>query len=126
MSASGAVAAGIPLLRPWGVPVPQLLLKPKFSSVEKIKTIGSTYMAAAGLSSPSGTENQVRSGAGGLTSQPHSRDIQQVSALSPDLEETPPPALSWGGAEGLRAQPGGGASCHTTPGGGGKSGQGIP
>ena len=28
---------------------PQLLSKPKFCSVEKIKTIGSTYMAAAGL-----------------------------------------------------------------------------
>ncbi|CAG0887042.1 unnamed protein product [Darwinula stevensoni] len=27
----------------------KLLLKPKFSSIEKIKTIGSTYMAAAGL-----------------------------------------------------------------------------
>lgn len=27
----------------------QLLLKPKFSSMEKIKTIGSTYMAANGL-----------------------------------------------------------------------------
>ena len=27
----------------------QLLVKPKFSSVEKIKTIGTTYMAAAGL-----------------------------------------------------------------------------
>lgn len=37
----------------------QLLLKPKFSGVEKIKTIGSTYMAAAGLSAPSGHENQV-------------------------------------------------------------------
>uniref|UniRef100_A0A8C9M9A2 Adenylate cyclase type 7 n=1 Tax=Panthera tigris altaica TaxID=74533 RepID=A0A8C9M9A2_PANTA len=36
----------------------ELLLKPKFSSVEKIKTIGSTYMAAVGLSVPSGTENQ--------------------------------------------------------------------
>ncbi|KAF6076485.1 adenylate cyclase 7 [Phyllostomus discolor] len=36
----------------------ELLLKPKFSSVEKIKTIGSTYMAAAGLSGPSGQENQ--------------------------------------------------------------------
>lgn len=36
----------------------ELLLKPKFSSVEKIKTIGSTYMAAAGLSVPSGHENQ--------------------------------------------------------------------
>ncbi|KAM5297931.1 adenylate cyclase type 7 isoform 2-T11 [Glossophaga mutica] len=36
----------------------ELLLKPKFSSVEKIKTIGSTYMAAAGLSSPSGQESQ--------------------------------------------------------------------
>lgn len=37
----------------------QLLLKPKFSGVEKIKTIGSTYMAAAGLSATSGPENQV-------------------------------------------------------------------
>uniref|UniRef100_A0A8D1LU75 adenylate cyclase n=1 Tax=Sus scrofa TaxID=9823 RepID=A0A8D1LU75_PIG len=37
----------------------ELLLKPKFSGVEKIKTIGSTYMAAAGLSIPSGHENQV-------------------------------------------------------------------
>ncbi|GBO33278.1 Adenylate cyclase type 2, partial [Araneus ventricosus] len=27
----------------------KLLLKPKFSRIEKIKTIGSTYMAAAGL-----------------------------------------------------------------------------
>uniref|UniRef100_H0V0H0 Adenylate cyclase type 7 n=1 Tax=Cavia porcellus TaxID=10141 RepID=H0V0H0_CAVPO len=36
----------------------ELLLKPKFSGVEKIKTIGSTYMAAAGLSVPSGYENQ--------------------------------------------------------------------
>ena len=27
----------------------QLTIKPKFSSVEKIKTIGSTYMAATGL-----------------------------------------------------------------------------
>uniref|UniRef100_A0A3Q1M6Y3 Adenylate cyclase type 7 n=1 Tax=Bos taurus TaxID=9913 RepID=A0A3Q1M6Y3_BOVIN len=36
----------------------ELLLKPKFSGVEKIKTIGSTYMAAAGLSVPSGPENQ--------------------------------------------------------------------
>lgn len=27
----------------------QLLSKPKFSGVEKIKTIGSTYMAATGL-----------------------------------------------------------------------------
>ncbi|XP_058296947.1 adenylate cyclase type 7 isoform X2 [Hylobates moloch] len=36
----------------------ELLLKPKFSGVEKIKTIGSTYMAAAGLSIASGHENQ--------------------------------------------------------------------
>ncbi|XP_021787635.2 adenylate cyclase type 7 isoform X2 [Papio anubis] len=36
----------------------ELLLKPKFSGVEKIKTIGSTYMAAAGLSVASGHENQ--------------------------------------------------------------------
>ncbi|XP_061525042.1 adenylate cyclase type 7 isoform X1 [Phycodurus eques] len=35
----------------------ELLSKPKFSGVEKIKTIGSTYMAAAGLSGPPGQEN---------------------------------------------------------------------
>ena len=28
----------------------QLLSKPKYSAVEKIKTIGATYMAASGLS----------------------------------------------------------------------------
>ena len=40
----------------------QLLSKPKFSSVEKIKTIGSTYMAAAGLTqSPQGDERKVGS-----------------------------------------------------------------
>lgn len=43
------------------LPFKQLLLKPKFSGVEKIKTIGSTYMAAAGLSVTPGQENnQVR------------------------------------------------------------------
>jgi hypothetical protein len=35
----------------------QLLLKPKFSGIEKIKTIGSTYMAASGLDP--GKEPQV-------------------------------------------------------------------
>ncbi|XP_028931230.1 adenylate cyclase type 7 isoform X2 [Ornithorhynchus anatinus] len=35
----------------------ELLLKPKFSGVEKIKTIGSTYMAAGGLSVTPGHEN---------------------------------------------------------------------
>ncbi|XP_064169438.1 adenylate cyclase type 7 isoform X1 [Anguilla rostrata] len=35
----------------------ELLSKPKFSGVEKIKTIGSTYMAAAGLSGSPGQEN---------------------------------------------------------------------
>ncbi|XP_062405857.1 adenylate cyclase type 7 isoform X2 [Sardina pilchardus] len=35
----------------------EVLSKPKFSGVEKIKTIGSTYMAAAGLSASSGQEN---------------------------------------------------------------------
>nr|XP_015223934.1 PREDICTED: adenylate cyclase type 7 isoform X1 [Lepisosteus oculatus]XP_015223935.1 PREDICTED: adenylate cyclase type 7 isoform X1 [Lepisosteus oculatus]XP_015223936.1 PREDICTED: adenylate cyclase type 7 isoform X1 [Lepisosteus oculatus]XP_015223937.1 PREDICTED: adenylate cyclase type 7 isoform X1 [Lepisosteus oculatus] len=35
----------------------ELLSKPKFSGVEKIKTIGSTYMAAAGLSVTPGQEN---------------------------------------------------------------------
>ncbi|XP_008277916.1 adenylate cyclase type 4 [Stegastes partitus] len=37
----------------------ELLSKPKFSSVEKIKTIGSTYMAAAGLThSPQGDDRK--------------------------------------------------------------------
>ncbi|CAJ1085887.1 adenylate cyclase type 2-like [Xyrichtys novacula] len=37
----------------------ELLSKPKFSSVEKIKTIGSTYMAAAGLTqTPQGDETK--------------------------------------------------------------------
>lgn len=35
---------------------PQLLSKPKFSGVEKIKTIGSTYMAATGLNVTLGPE----------------------------------------------------------------------
>ncbi|MBN3311003.1 ADCY2 cyclase, partial [Amia calva] len=35
----------------------ELLSKPKFSGVEKIKTIGSTYMAAAGLSVTAGQDN---------------------------------------------------------------------
>lgn len=34
----------------------ELLNKPKFSAVEKIKTIGSTYMAVAGLTKPAKTE----------------------------------------------------------------------
>ncbi|XP_056600554.1 adenylate cyclase type 7 isoform X3 [Triplophysa dalaica] len=38
----------------------ELLSKPKFSGVEKIKTIGSTYMAAAGLSGPPEQTNQDR------------------------------------------------------------------
>ncbi|KAL7977610.1 hypothetical protein Chor_009559 [Crotalus horridus] len=36
----------------------ELLLKPKFSGVEKIKTIGSTYMAATGLNVAAGQDNQ--------------------------------------------------------------------
>ncbi|XP_071463889.1 adenylate cyclase type 4 isoform X4 [Marmota flaviventris] len=36
----------------------ELLSKPKFSGVEKIKTIGSTYMAATGLNATSGQEAQ--------------------------------------------------------------------
>ncbi|ETE66051.1 Adenylate cyclase type 4, partial [Ophiophagus hannah] len=36
----------------------ELLLKPKFSGVEKIKTIGSTYMAATGLNMTAGQDNQ--------------------------------------------------------------------
>lgn len=42
------------------VSVMQLLSKPKFSSVEKIKTIGTTYMAAVGLThTPLRDENKV-------------------------------------------------------------------
>ncbi|XP_076846788.1 adenylate cyclase type 4 [Brachyhypopomus gauderio] len=36
----------------------ELLSKPKFSVVEKIKTIGTTYMAAAGLTNPTAREEQ--------------------------------------------------------------------
>lgn len=36
----------------------ELLSKPKFSGVEKIKTIGSTYMAATGLNATSGQDAQ--------------------------------------------------------------------
>ncbi|KAM4612139.1 adenylate cyclase type 2 [Polymixia lowei] len=36
----------------------ELLSKPKFSSVEKIKTIGSTYMAAAGLTNPTESDEK--------------------------------------------------------------------
>ncbi|KAM8946749.1 adenylate cyclase type 7 isoform 2-T2 [Pelodytes ibericus] len=36
----------------------ELLMKPKFSGVEKIKTIGSTYMAAAGLTATPEQENK--------------------------------------------------------------------
>ncbi|KAA0723978.1 Adenylate cyclase type 2 [Triplophysa tibetana] len=36
----------------------ELLNKPKFSAVEKIKTIGSTYMAAAGLTNPANAEER--------------------------------------------------------------------
>ncbi|XP_075767920.1 adenylate cyclase type 4 isoform X2 [Pelodiscus sinensis] len=36
----------------------ELLSKPKFSGVEKIKTIGSTYMAATGLNATSGQDNE--------------------------------------------------------------------
>ncbi|XP_056620140.1 adenylate cyclase type 4 isoform X2 [Triplophysa dalaica] len=39
----------------------ELLNKPKFSAVEKIKTIGSTYMAAAGLTNPANTEERQAS-----------------------------------------------------------------
>ncbi|KAL2079127.1 hypothetical protein ACEWY4_024871 [Coilia grayii] len=36
----------------------ELLSKPKFHAVEKIKTVGSTYMAVAGLTKPSKTEER--------------------------------------------------------------------
>lgn len=39
----------------------KLLSKPKFSSVEKIKTVGSTYMAAAGLNESEADYDDVSS-----------------------------------------------------------------
>uniref|UniRef100_T1J4X6 adenylate cyclase n=1 Tax=Strigamia maritima TaxID=126957 RepID=T1J4X6_STRMM len=47
----------------------KLLLKPKFSSVEKIKTIGSTYMAASGLQP--GKEKKGASGKEGKSRSDH-------------------------------------------------------
>uniref|UniRef100_A0A8C8A4B8 Adenylate cyclase type 7 n=1 Tax=Oryzias sinensis TaxID=183150 RepID=A0A8C8A4B8_9TELE len=44
----------------------ELLSKPKFSGVEKIKTIGSTYMAAAGLSGTPGQENNQQAQIGNV------------------------------------------------------------
>lgn len=38
----------------------KLLLKPKFSGIEKIKTIGSTYMLASGLSPGKDTDEKVK------------------------------------------------------------------
>nr|XP_033780772.1 adenylate cyclase type 4 isoform X1 [Geotrypetes seraphini]XP_033780773.1 adenylate cyclase type 4 isoform X1 [Geotrypetes seraphini]XP_033780774.1 adenylate cyclase type 4 isoform X1 [Geotrypetes seraphini] len=40
----------------------ELLSKPKFSGVEKIKTIGSTYMAATGLNAPPGGQEAQQEG----------------------------------------------------------------
>uniref|UniRef100_A0AAQ5WZ94 Adenylate cyclase type 7 n=1 Tax=Amphiprion ocellaris TaxID=80972 RepID=A0AAQ5WZ94_AMPOC len=48
---------GLECLRLYIFQMLTLLSKPKFSGVEKIKTIGSTYMAAAGLSGTPGQEN---------------------------------------------------------------------
>lgn len=40
----------------------QLLEKPKYSKVEKIKTIGSTYMAASGLTTGEGPKGDSKDG----------------------------------------------------------------
>ena len=50
-----------PTSKPRPQPRRQLLLKPKYSAVEKIKTIGSTYMAASGLQ-PGQEEDRARQG----------------------------------------------------------------
>ncbi|XP_047216703.1 adenylate cyclase type 2 isoform X4 [Girardinichthys multiradiatus] len=50
----------------------ELLSKPKFSGVEKIKTIGSTYMAATGLNTPSVTE---------YTTQEHDRQYMHLGTM---------------------------------------------
>nr|XP_060489934.1 adenylate cyclase type 2 [Panthera onca] len=66
-----------------------LLSKPKFSGVEKIKTIGSTYMAATGLSAvPSQEHTQVR------TCRPHSSTLSLGSTHGSSLEPERPHANS--------------------------------
>ncbi|KAF7226087.1 transcript variant X3 [Nothobranchius furzeri] len=50
----------------------ELLSKPKFSGVEKIKTIGSTYMAATGLNTSSGTE---------YAAQEHDRQYMHIGTM---------------------------------------------
>ncbi|XP_029306622.1 adenylate cyclase type 2 isoform X3 [Cottoperca gobio] len=50
----------------------ELLSKPKFSGVEKIKTIGSTYMAATGLNASPGLE---------YTSQEHDRQYMHIGTM---------------------------------------------
>ncbi|XP_072316107.1 adenylate cyclase type 2 [Eucyclogobius newberryi] len=50
----------------------ELLSKPKFSGVEKIKTIGSTYMAATGLNTASGPE---------YTMQEHDRQYMHIGTM---------------------------------------------
>jgi adenylate cyclase 9 len=40
--------------------IEELFLQERFSKIEKIKTIGSTYMAASGLQNDSNEENQLR------------------------------------------------------------------
>ena len=64
---------------------PQLLSKPKFSGVEKIKTIGSTYMAATGLSAvPSQEHAQVH------TCQQHPAHMSLDSAHRSSLSQNRP------------------------------------
>ncbi|XP_019898635.2 adenylate cyclase type 4 [Esox lucius] len=61
----------------------ELLSKPKFSSVEKIKTIGSTYMAAAGLTNPALGEERKE----GDASYHHIRSMVEFAiALKNNLE----------------------------------------
>ncbi|XP_067366744.1 adenylate cyclase type 2 isoform X2 [Channa argus] len=50
----------------------ELLSKPKFSGVEKIKTIGSTYMAATGLNATPGTD---------YSSQEHDRQYMHIGTM---------------------------------------------
>ncbi|KAM9724196.1 adenylate cyclase type 2 isoform 2-T3 [Menidia menidia] len=50
----------------------ELLSKPKFSGVEKIKTIGSTYMAATGLNASPGPE---------YTTQEHDRQYMHIGTM---------------------------------------------
>ncbi|KAL0628895.1 Adenylate cyclase type 2 [Plecturocebus cupreus] len=101
---AGIIGVSIQLSNWMVVIASQLLSKPKFSGVEKIKTIGSTYMAATGLSAVPSQEHAQHFGkpwwvdllSSGVRDQPrqHSEtpslpQIQKISKACRDLDASP-------------------------------------